>query len=324
MEKELSDLSEYVGSMGMEIAEVVIALVFGTLAIKMILTLVKRLLLISSMDNALVSFFLASIRVLLSVGLTLFCLSTLKIPLGSMIAVLSAAGVAIGLAIQDSIANVANGLVMIGTRPFKVGDYVKIGDDEGTISELRLMNTVLTTRDNRRLILPNKLVFNSRIINYNMNSLRRINTVFSVDYDTDLDEALKTTLRAASSCSLVMKDPAPEAYLRQAGAHSLDIDLWCWCDSAAFIQADYQLQKAVYDAYKKAGIEIPFEQLTLSERPKAARAVSSSPAGRKSSSQSKEKPSSKISTPTEKAPSGRKASRADMPGKLGSRKGGEA
>ncbi len=93
----------------------------------------------------------------------------MDIPLGLTIAVLSVVGVAIGLAIQDCIADVANGLVMIMTRSFKVGDYVMIGDDEGTIEELRLMNTVLSTVENKKLILPNKAVFTSCIVNYNTN-----------------------------------------------------------------------------------------------------------------------------------------------------------
>ena len=127
------------------------------------------------MDNALIRFMLTSLRVILGVALLLYAMKLIGIPLTSMIAILSAAGVAIGLAIQDSIANVANGLILIGTtHPFKVGDYVQIGTDEGTIDEIRLMNTVLTTADNRRLILPNKMVFTSRIMNYNANPLRRI------------------------------------------------------------------------------------------------------------------------------------------------------
>ena len=268
MEKEILEITSYFDSMGLEIATVIVALCFGLLAIKLILILTKRLFLISSIDNALVSFFQTSINVVLKIALLLFCLKTLEIPLTSMIAILSAVGVAIGLAIQDSIANVANGIVMIGTRPFKVGDFVEIGDDAGTISELRLMNTVLTTRDNRTLILPNKLVFNSRILNYHTNKLRKVNTVFNVDYDTDLDSAIKIVEKAARGCTLIKKEPSPEAFLKTAGAHSLDIDLWYWCDSNSFINANYQVQKAVYDAFKANDIEIPFEQLTISERPK--------------------------------------------------------
>lgn len=246
--------------------------IFGVLAIKLILIIAKRFLLLSAVDNALIRFILTSIRILLGVALLLYAMKQAGIPLTSMIAVLSAAGVAIGLAIQDSIANVANGLIMIGTHPFKVGDYVQIGDEEGTIEELRLMNTVLTTIDNRRLILPNKMVFTSRIANCSTNPLRRVDFIFTVDYSSDLDEAVEVTRKAVASSPYVLKEPKPRVEFHSASASSLDISAWCWTSSTEYWDAYFSVQKAVYDAYKSAGIDIPFEQLVISERkPKAVR-----------------------------------------------------
>ena len=198
---------------------VLITLAFGLLAIKLFLVLVKRMLLLSSLDNAIIRFITTSLQVMLWIVLILYCMRIMNIPLGSMIALLSALGVAIGLAIQDSIANVANGLVMILTRPFKVGDYVKIGDDEGTIEELRLMNTILSTTENKKLILPNKTVFTSRIINYNTNPTRRLELIFSIDYDSDLDKAIATTIAACRSC------PAPPPW---GGGRGRCCRAGCW------------------------------------------------------------------------------------------------
>ncbi len=246
--------------------------IFGVLAIKLVMIIAKRFLLLSAVDNALIRFILTSIRILLGVALLLYAMKQAGIPLTSMIAVLSAAGVAIGLAIQDSIANVANGLIMIGTHPFKVGDYVQIGDEEGTIEELRLMNTVLTTIDNRRLILPNKMVFTSRIANCSTNPLRRVDFIFTVDYSSDLDEAVEVTRKAVASSPYVLKEPKPRVEFHSASASSLDISAWCWTSSTEYWDAYFSVQKAVYDAYKSTGIDIPFEQLVISERkPKAVR-----------------------------------------------------
>ena len=236
------------------------------IAIRLVLAIAKRFLLLSAIDNALIRFILTSLRVLLGVALLLYAMKLAGIPMTSMIAVLSAAGVAIGLAIQDSIANVANGLIMIGTHPFKVGDYVQIGSDEGTIEELRLMNTVLTTVDNRRLVLPNKMVFTSRIVNYNTNPLRRVDFIFTVDYSTDLDEAVEVTRKAVASSPYVLKEPKPRVEFYSASASSLDISAWCWTSSSEYWNTYFSVQKAVYDAYKSAGIDIPFEQLVISER----------------------------------------------------------
>ena len=268
----IEEIEAVMNASGFSLCLVIVTMVLGLLAIRLFLTVVKRLLLVSSLDNALIRFVTTSIRVLLVVTLVLYSMSLLEIPLTSMIAVLSAAGVAIGLAIQDSIANVANGLIMIGTRPFKVGDYVRIGDDEGTIEELRLMNTVLTTIDNRRLILPNKMVFTSRIANCSTNPLRRVDFIFTVDYSSDLDEAVEVTRKAVASSPYVLKEPKPRVEFHSASASSLDISAWCWTSSTEYWDAYFSVQKAVYDAYKSAGIDIPFEQLVISERkPKAVR-----------------------------------------------------
>ena len=234
-------------------------ILFGIIAIKLVLLIAKRFLLLSAVDNALIRFMLTSLRVILGVALLLYAMKLIGIPLTSMIAILSAAGVAIGLAIQDSIANVANGLILIGTHPFKVGDYVQIGTDEGTIDEIRLMNTVLTTADNRRLILPNKMVFTSRIMN---------------------DQAIEITRKAVASSPYVAKEPKPRVEFYAASASSLDISAWCWASSAEYWNTYFSVQKAVYDAYKAAGVDIPFEQLMISERkPRTARRRTASKAG---------------------------------------------
>lgn len=244
-------------------------LFFGIISIKLFMMLLKRLLLISSVDNAVVRFCTHSVEIILAVILILYDFSLLDIPLTSMIAVISAFGVAIGLAIQDSIANVANGLIMIGTRPFKVGDFVQIGSDEGRIEELRLMNTVLSTADNRKLILPNRQVFTSRIVNYNTNPTRRIDLTFAVDYDTDIDKAIKATKTACTSCRKVLKNPAPRIELYDMASSSLMISAWCWIDSKDYYDAFFEIKRAVWNAYKENNIVIPFDQLVISERAKA-------------------------------------------------------
>ncbi len=252
---------------GSQLALFLTTLVFGIISIKLFIKLLKRILLISSMDNAVVRFFTHGIEIILSVLLVLYDLSLLNIPLTSMIAVISAFGVAIGLAIQDSIANVANGLIMIGTRPFKVGDYVQIGSDEGRIEELGLMNTILSTVDNKKLILPNRHVSTSRILNYNTNPIRRIDLYFSVDYETDVDKALEATKSACLSCRKVLRSPAPRIELYDMASSSLTISAWCWIDSHDYYDAFFEIKKAVWNAYKESRITIPFDQLVISERP---------------------------------------------------------
>ena len=229
----------------------IITIVFGLVALKLFSKLLRRLLLISSLDNAVVHFCASSVQIVLGVLLVLFALSLIDIPLTSMIALISAFGVALGLALQDSIANVANGLIMIGTRPFKVGDYVRIGSDEGTIEELRLMDTVLRTENNQKLILPNKTVFTSRILNFNTNPTRRLDLKFP-------------------SCRTVLKTPAPRIELGTLSA-TPEITVWCWVDSRAYSDALFEVNRAVYDAYGKAGIRIPCDRIAIAQGATATR-----------------------------------------------------
>lgn len=266
---EIETLEAVLNKTDSQVILFLVTLFFGIISIKLFMMLLKRLLLISSVDNAVVRFCTHSVEIILAVILILYDFSLLDIPLTSMIAVISAFGVAIGLAIQDSIANVANGLIMIGTRPFKVGDFVQIGSDEGRIEELRLMNTVLSTVDNRKLILPNRQVFTSKIVNYNMNPTRRIDLTFAVDYDTDIEKALKATKAACTSCKKVLKNPAPRIELYDMSSSSLLISAWCWIDSKDYYDAFFEIKRAVWNAYKENNIVIPFDQLVISERAKA-------------------------------------------------------
>ena len=248
----------------------IITIVFGLVALKLFSKLLRRLLLISSLDNAVVHFCASSVQIVLGVLLVLFALSLIDIPLTSMIALISAFGVALGLALQDSIANVANGLIMIGTRPFKVGDYVRIGSDEGTIEELRLMDTVLRTENNQKLILPNKTVFTSRILNFNTNPTRRLDLKFPLDMESDLNKVLEVTRSACQSCRTVLKTPAPRIELGTLSA-SPEITVWCWVDSRAYSDALFEVNRTVYDAYGKAGIRIPCDRIAIAQGATAKR-----------------------------------------------------
>lgn len=253
-----------------QILLLVITLVFGFVALKLFSKLLRRLLLISSLDNAVVHFCASSVQIVLGVLLVLFALSLIDIPLTSMIALISAFGVALGLALQDSIANVANGLIMIGTRPFKVGDYVRIGSDEGTIEELRLMDTVLKTENNQKLILPNRTVFTSRILNYNTNSTRRLDLQFPLDMENDLDKVVDVTRAACQSCRTVLRTPAVRIELAALSA-TPELLVWCWIDSRSYNDALFEVNRAVYEAYRKAGIRIPCDQIAIAQKPTTRR-----------------------------------------------------
>ena len=262
----LETVSLFVSKNATLVAQVSLIAFFGFFAIHLFRKLFTRILLLSPVDNALVGFLATVVDILLKLALLIGCLQKLHVPLTALIAILSAVGIALGLAIQDAIANTFNGLVMIGTKPFKIGDYVKIGDDDGKIEEIRLMNTVLTTLDNRTVILPNKQVFNSRIINYDQKEYRRLDTLFSIDYDNDVEEAKKVIKQTLLRSPHVCRQPEPVIRLQWAGESSLDIALLCWVRHDDYWEASYEVQEKVYQAFLDNHITVPYPQMTLSYR----------------------------------------------------------
>ena len=185
-------------------------------------------------------------------------LQALGIHTTSIIAVLGAASLAVGLALQGALANVASGVLILVFRPFRVGERVCITGHEGMVRALDLLTTELTAPDNTRVIVPNGKVFGDVIINFSRNLNRRIEIAIGIDFEDDVDKALQTLIACAEADPRVLKEPAPWARLTKIGDSSVTVTLRAWTSPVDYWNARFDLLKAVKEAFEAAGLHFPY------------------------------------------------------------------
>ncbi|WP_334179911.1 mechanosensitive ion channel domain-containing protein [Pseudoxanthomonas sp.] len=181
----------------------------------------------------------------------------------SMLAVLGAAGLAVGLALKDSLSNIASGVMLIVLRPFRDGDVVLAAGLEGTIEEVRIFQTRMRTADNRLIVLPNSLITTAPIINFTAKPRRRIDIAVGVGYDDDLKRAKQILLQIAADHPLVLHDPAPSVVVSKLSESSVDLVLHAWSNTRDFGEAKSDLTEAVRTEIIGNGLNIPYPQRDL-------------------------------------------------------------
>ena len=249
------------------IATAIIAFL-GILIVRNILKLIEKGLLDSSLDRSLISFVVTLCRIVLYVGLLFVILGRLGIPLNGVVSALSAVTLAIGLAIQDIIGGVANGLMLVTSKLFKVDDYVDIGSVSGSVKEIKLLHTILVTPDNKTVTIPNKTVFTSAITNYSAMKQRRIDMVMGVDYDCDIEKAKKVMLDVALKNESILSSPSPMVKVKNLADSEVEILLRVWVNSEDYWNVTWYLNENVLKSLNDNNINVPFPQLTLSYRDK--------------------------------------------------------
>ena len=190
-------------------------------------------------------------------------LFTLGVSPASVLAVLGAAGLAIGLALKDSLSNIASGVMLIMQRPFRVGDYVQAAGIEGTVDQIRVFQTRLRTIDNRTVVLPNSLITTAPIVNFTANPRRRIDIAVGVGYGDDLQAARETLLGAAAAHPKVLKEPAPEVLVSGLGESSVNLELRVWAKTGDVLHTRSDLNEAVRNDIIGRGLSIPYPQRDL-------------------------------------------------------------
>lgn len=188
----------------------------------------------------------------------IFILGRFGIETTSLAAVVGAAGLAIGLALQGSLSNLAAGVMLVAFRPFKVGDYINAAGVSGTVDAVTLFTTELTTPDNVKIIVPNGDVFSSAITNFSHYDSRRCDLIFGVSYDSDLKAAEKILRDCIKADDRAHGDPEPFVKVTNLGDSSVDFTVRIWCNAADYWDLKFDLTRAVKEAFDKGGIDIPF------------------------------------------------------------------
>lgn len=181
----------------------------------------------------------------------------------SFIAVIGAAGLAVGLALQGSLANFAGGVLILFLRPFKVGEYIEAQGVGGTVDDIQIFHTILKTPDNKTVTVPNGSLSNGNIVNYSRQPTRRVDVNIHIDYSDDIKQAREILLRLAHADERVLKDPEPAVRLAGLGESSVDLSLRVWAKTDDFWGVMWDLTEQAKEAFDQEGISIPFPQRTL-------------------------------------------------------------
>lgn len=209
-------------------------------------------------DSTLAAVFASVVRYGLIAVVLLAVLNRFGVETTSIVAVLGAAALAIGLALQGTLSNLAAGVMLVLFRPYRIGDFVEVGGRMGSVRDVTLFTTELTTLDNLRVTLPNGLCWGAPMVNYTINDTRRTELTLSVAYDTDLNKAMAVVKETLESDARVFGDPEPFIKVRALGDFSVDIVVRYWTATADALDLQFDLTKAIKEAFDRAGIVIPF------------------------------------------------------------------
>lgn len=243
-----------------------IALIAGIIVIKIILMVVKRIMRARKVDEMAIRFIAAILRFLLWLILVLVLLSIMGVPVTGVTAAFSAAVLAVGMALKDFLANLASGIVLIGSKKYKTGDYVKVGAVDGCVVDINFLFTTLKTFDSTQVTLPNSTMVNSPVTNFGAYRLRRVAITFTVAYESDTRLVKETLLHVMSSCSLVHTNPAPACDLKAMNESSLEFFCRCYCDNEDYWDTYFYVMDHGFEECKRVGIVFPFKQIELTNK----------------------------------------------------------
>ncbi len=259
--KEL--LTGYLLEWGIKVAFALLILAVGSIIARWISKLVAKAMRRSDLDEMLISFVCNILRWVLLFVVLIAALQKLGVPTTSFVAILGAAGLAIGLALKDSLQNFASGVMIILFRPFDTGDFIQAAGTEGVVEEVRIFSTKMRTPDNREVIVPNGDIFSGTITNNNARDTRRIDLVIGIGYNDDLRQAKQLLEDLVKSEDRVLDDPAPLVAVGELGASSVDILVRPWVNTPDYFATKCDLTERIKLALDDAGISIPYPQMDV-------------------------------------------------------------
>ena len=263
MEQLLQKLIDWGAVFGIKIIAALAIFIIGKLIAKGIRKLIVKLLNKRKVDETITSFVSSLTYSALLIFVILAALSQIGVQTTSFMAIIGAAGLAIGLALQGSLSNFAAGFLIIMFRPFKIGDYVDAGGETGSISKISIFTTELNTVDNKKVIIPNSQIMNGTITNYSAEDTRRVDLTFGVGYETDIKLVKEILNRIIVDHKLVLKDPEPFVRLANLGDSSIDFKVRVWVKTADYWAVFFDLTENAKEAFDKENINIPYPQMDV-------------------------------------------------------------
>lgn len=237
-----------------------VMLILGWWLIKIITGRIRKVMEKREVDPGVRGFSLSILNVTLKILLFIFVISKLGVETTSFAAVLAAAGLAIGLALQGSLSNFAGGVLIIILKPFKVGDFIDAQGESGTVTEISIFYTYMTTINNQRIVIPNGQLSNNKVTNYSYEETRRDVVPVGISYDSDIKKAKEVLLDILSKDERALKDPAPVVVVSGLGDNSVDLSVRFWAKSSDFWDLHFDFIEKLKTELEDNGISFPFPQ----------------------------------------------------------------
>lgn len=257
-------LERFAGKLALEnILAAAVTLLVCLVAVRLLLKLARRLLGRTKLEERIRRYILTLLKLLLYTLTVVFTAGSLGINMTSLVALLSVGSLGVTLAAEDVLGNVAGGLVILSSHPFAIGDFIESGGVSGTVEEISLNHTKLTTADGLTALLPNKELAASKVINYTALGRRRIVWKMSAAYDAPTEAVKAACRRAVEATEHILEDPAPAVYLTGFGESGVDFTVYCWAAAGDFWTTQFALAENLRAEFAKAGVEIPYNKLDV-------------------------------------------------------------
>lgn len=241
----------------------VLIYIIGMWIAKKIIGLIDKVLRVRGFDIALRSFLHAILSILLKFVIGLVAIQQLGIDTSSLLALLGAAGLAVGLALKDSLSNFASGVLLILMKPFKIGDFIEAAGIQGTVDKITIFSTLLKTGDNREIIVPNSQIYGGSITNYSSQKQRRIDLIIGVSYEDDIKKVKNLLRELVNNDERILKDPETEIALADLAESSVNFVVRPWVKTEDYWQVRWDLLEAIKIRFDAEGVSIPYPQRTL-------------------------------------------------------------
>ena len=240
-----------------------LTLVICLIVVKIVMTILRKILGRSKLDPRVAGYIATAVKIALLVVTVLIVADRLGIPITSLVALVSVLSLAVTLAVQTVLSNMAGGLVILATHPFAIGDYIAASGSEGTVQEIHLSHTCIDSPSGQRIVLPNGALSGEKIVNYTKLGRRRVEITVSASYDASVQDVREAMLEAARRCDKVLTDPAPAVMVSSYGESSVQYLILCWCNASDYWGAYFPLTEEIRTCFTERGIAMTYNHLNV-------------------------------------------------------------
>lgn len=257
MEEVQTKVMDIITNAGSKLILAILVYLVGSFIIRKIVSFVGGMNALKYQDETVKAFTLKALKIVLMIVLIISVVGILGVPMSSLVALLASAGVAVGLAVQGALTNLAGGIMMLILKPFKLGDFVEAGGAEGVVKDMGLFYTTINTTDNRRITVPNGALMNGNVTNYTCEDYRRVDMTFSVGKNNDVDKVTSIIKEVMESDEKVLKDPAPFVSASGGTNEAMEFTVRPYCTPENYWPVYFSMNEKIVKALGAAGVEAP-------------------------------------------------------------------